>query len=164
MAYIGNQPTSAPFVTDTYTGTGSQTAFTNLSFAPAAPSAISVYVNGSYQTPAGDYSVSGTTLNFVSAPAGSAEIVVLHLGVGSAAVTVVADQSITAAKLANNAVTSDKLANTTVTAGVYGSGDSTQIPLITVDAQGRITQASNTTLTIPVVEQFPHPFLFLPSP
>jgi hypothetical protein len=154
MAYIGNQPTSAPFVTDTYTGTGSQTAFTNLSFAPAAPSAIAVYVNGAYQTPATDYTVSGTTLNFVSAPAGSAEIVVLHLGVGASTVTTVADKAITPAKLADTAVTP----------GVYGSGDATQIPLITVDAQGRITQASNTTLVIPEAEQFPHPFLFLPSP
>lgn len=99
MAYIGNQPTSAPFITDTYTGTGSQTLFGGLSFAPAAPSAISVYVNGSYQTPAGDYSVNGTTLNFVSAPAGSAEIVVLHLGVGASTVTTVADGAITTAKL-----------------------------------------------------------------
>ena len=164
MAYIGNQPTSAPFVTDTYTGTGSQTAFLNLSFAPAAPSAIAVYVNGAYQTPATDYTVSGTTLNFVSAPAGSAEIVVLHLGVGASTVTTVADAAITTAKIANDAVTSDKLADTTVTAGVYGSGDATQIPLITVDAQGRITQASNTTLVVPEAETFPHPFLFLPSP
>ena len=184
MAYIGNQPTSAPFVTDTYTGTGSQTAFLNLTFAPAAPSAIAVYVNGAYQTPATDYTVSGTTLNFVSAPAGSAEIVVLHLGVGSSTVTTVADAVITTAKIANDAVTSTKiadgsitttkiadgnvttakLADTTVTPGVYGSGDATQIPLITIDAKGRITQASNTTLVVPEAETFPHPFLFLPSP
>ena len=59
----------------------------------------------------------------------------------------------------NRAVTADKIANTTVTAGIYGSGDATQIPLITVDDQGRITSAANTVL---VVETFPHPFLFLP--
>jgi hypothetical protein len=109
MSYIGNRPTSAPFITDTYTGNGSQTAFLNLSFAPAAPSAIAVYANGSYQTPASDYSVSGTTLNFSAAPALSTEIVVLHLGVGAAAVTTVADGAITSIKIANNAVGSSQL-------------------------------------------------------
>jgi hypothetical protein len=99
MAYIGNQPTSAPFITDTFTGTGSQTAFLNMTFAPAATSSIAVFVNGSYQTPTTDYTVSGTTLNFVSAPAGSAEIVVLHLGVGASTTTTVADGAITQAKL-----------------------------------------------------------------
>lgn len=74
------------------------------------------------------------------------------------------DDAVSTNNIINRAVTADKIANTAVTAGVYGSGDSTQIPLITVDAQGRITEVSNTTLTIPVVEQFPHPFLFLPSP
>ena len=61
--------------------------------------------------------------------------------------------------LANN-ITTRELENTTVTPGVYGSGDVTQIPLITVDAQGRITNASNTAFVVP--EPFPHPFLFLP--
>lgn len=71
------------------------------------------------------------------------------------------NNAVTESKIANEAVTSSKLANTTVNAGVYGSGDATQIPLITVDAQGRITQAANVVLS---VETFPHPFLFLPSP
>ena len=99
MSYIGNQVTSSPFITDTYTGTGTQTAFLNMSFAPAATSSIAVYVNGAYKTPTTDYTVSGTSLNFVSAPAASATIVVLHLGVGAQTTTVVADGSITQAKL-----------------------------------------------------------------
>jgi hypothetical protein len=102
MAYIGNQPTSAPFITDTYTGTGSQTAFLNMTFAPAATSSIAVFVNGVYQRPTAQYTVSGTTLNFVSAPAAAAAIVVLHLGVGAAATTTVADGSVTNAKFASD--------------------------------------------------------------
>jgi hypothetical protein len=57
----------------------------------------------------------------------------------------VSDGSITTAKLADDAVTAAKLADTAVTAGTYGS--STASPQITIDAQGRITSASNQTIS-----------------
>ena len=99
MSYIGNQVTSSPFVTDAYTGTGTQTQFLNMSFAPAATSSIAVFVNGLYKIPTTDYTVSGKTLTFTSAPAAAAAITVLHLGVGAQTTTVVADGSVTQAKL-----------------------------------------------------------------
>lgn len=43
-------------------------------------------------------------------------------------------------------VSSSVLANTSVTAGSYGSAS--QIPVYTVDAQGRLTSASNTSIAI----------------
>ena len=58
---------------------------------------------------------------------------------------VIADGSITTAKIADDAVTADKLADTSVTAGTYGS--TTVSPQITVDAQGRITNVSNKTIS-----------------
>ena len=56
----------------------------------------------------------------------------------------ISDGSINTAKLADDAVTAAKLANTAVTAGTYGS--SSAIPSITVDAQGRVTSASTSSI------------------
>jgi len=118
MAYIGNQPTSSPFITDVFSGDDATTSFSNMTYAPAATSSIAVYVDGAYQRPTLDYTVSGTVLNFSSAPAtGTSNIIVLHLGVGAAATTTVADGAITTAKVAEQAITASKFsadANTSV--------------------------------------------------
>jgi hypothetical protein len=53
------------------------------------------------------------------------------------------DGSIDTAHIADDQVTAAKLANTAVTAAAYGS--SSAIPVITIDAQGRITAASTAT-------------------
>lgn len=57
----------------------------------------------------------------------------------------ITDGTIAAADLADGSVTALKLANTTVTSGTYGTA--TQVPALTVDAQGRITGVVNTTIT-----------------
>lgn len=44
-------------------------------------------------------------------------------------------------------VTGGVLANTAVTAGVYGGAAA--IPVVTVDAQGRLTNVTNTAISIP---------------
>lgn len=102
MAYIGNQVKSNPFIIDRFSGTGSVTQFTGMTFAPAGTAAVAVFVGGIYQDPTSAYSISGTTLNFTSAPtAGTSNIVVLHLGVG-ATTTIPSDGSVTTAKLASD--------------------------------------------------------------
>jgi hypothetical protein len=109
MANIGNSIVSSPYIVDVFSGTGSQTAFT-LQYAPATTAAIAVHVAGVYQAPS-SYTLSGTTLTFNSAPtAGSSNIQVLHLSIGSVA-QVPSDGSVTTAKIADGAITAEKIAD-----------------------------------------------------
>ena len=66
------------FTTDVHTGDGSTTAFT-LSETPANASSIMVFVDGILQKATTNYSLSGTTLTFTTAPDASAEIETKHL-------------------------------------------------------------------------------------
>ena len=101
MSYIGNQPFTAAFLVDTFSGTGSQTAFT-MTVAPANTSSILVSVTGVLQSP-DTYSVSGTTLTFSAAPpSGTSNISVRYLGIPASGVTTTAYRTVT---------------NTTATAG-----------------------------------------------
>ena len=144
MAYIGNQLTSTSFVVDTFSGTGSQTAFTGLTFAPASTAAISVYVAGVYQAPS-SYSLSGTTLNFNSAPAvGSSNIQVLHLGTGATA-GVPSDGSVSVAKMAANAITTSSIADANVTDAKIVAVANTKITGLVTASQ--IANVANTQVT-----------------
>ena len=89
MSYIGNQPTSVAFLTDQFSGTGSQTAFT-LSAAPANTASILVAVSGVLQDPT-TYSTSGLTLTFIAAPpSGTGNISVRYLGIPASNITTTA--------------------------------------------------------------------------
>jgi hypothetical protein len=120
MANIGNSIVSSPYIVDVFSGTGSQTAFT-LQYAPATTAAIAVHVAGVYQAPS-SYTLSGTTLTFNSAPtAGSSNIQVLHLSIGSVA-QVPSDGSVTTAKIATGAVTETTIADGAITAAKIADG------------------------------------------
>lgn len=94
MAYIGNQPTTTAFLTDTFSANGSGTVFT-LSAAPANTNSIIVAVSGVLQDPS-TYSVSGTTLTFSAAPpAGTGNISVRFLGIPASGVTTTAYRTVT---------------------------------------------------------------------
>ena len=86
MSYIGNTPTSAAYVTDTFSGNGSTTAFT-MSVAPASTSSMLVAISGVLQDPS-TYAIVGMTLNFSAAPPiGTGNISVRYLGIPASGVT-----------------------------------------------------------------------------
>lgn len=94
MSYIGASPTSVAFLTDQFSGTGSQTAFT-LSAAPANTASILVAVSGVLQDPT-TYSTSGLTLTFSAAPpSGTANISVRYLGIPASNITTTAYRTLT---------------------------------------------------------------------
>jgi len=94
MSYIGNPIYQSAFVTDQFSGTGSQTAYT-MSVAPANPGSVLVVVSGVLQEPT-TYSVSGTTLTFSGAPpAGTGNISVRYMGIPASGVTTTAYRTIT---------------------------------------------------------------------
>jgi hypothetical protein len=101
MSYIGNSPTSVPFIADSFSGNSSTTSFTPLTRAPAGTASIAVFIAGVYQAP-GTYTLSGVTITFATAPAtGTNNIIVLHLGTGSVA-QVTSDGSVTLTKLSGD--------------------------------------------------------------
>ena len=80
MAYFGNSPLSASYLTDYFSGNNTTVAFT-LSRAPVSASSVIITISGVKQA-ASTYGVSGTTLTFSGAPpTGTNNIEVLHLGV-----------------------------------------------------------------------------------
>jgi hypothetical protein len=94
MPIIGNQPTQAAFLVDTFSGTGSQTVFT-MSVAPANPASVIVAVHGVVQDPS-TYSVSGTALTFSSAPpSGTGNISSRYLGIPASGVATTAYRTVT---------------------------------------------------------------------
>ena len=98
MPYVGNSPAAnfASVTKDTFSGDGSETAFT-LSKA-ATTNGVAVFVENVRQEPTTAYSVSGTTLTFTAAPVSSSgnNIYVLHHNAPASTATHPAGQDLTA--------------------------------------------------------------------
>jgi len=122
MAYIGNQVSSVLFTVNTFSGDGSATSFGPMDRAPAGPASVAVFVAGSYKTPSVDYTISGTSIVFTSAPAlGTNNIVVHHLGNGVMATQTPVDGSVTGAKISANSVRGNNIVAGQITGNLIGN-------------------------------------------
>lgn len=145
--------TSTTFVVTQLTGNGSTTAFTLA--AQTVENNTNVYFDGVYQSKA-NYSVSGATITFSTAPENgvaievmSSEGVTLSIGTpdnNSVTTVKIADDAVTQAKIANDAVGADQLAsNAVVTASVVD--DAITSAKIANNAVGSDQLATNAVVT-----------------
>lgn len=128
--------------TNEFSGNGSTTAFT-LSADPSTENNTQVYIDGVYQEK-GTYAVSGTTLTFSTAPPNGTSIEVMAFSASS--VGVVADGSITTAKLENSSGSSDGVTTAKI------ATDAVTQAKIADDAVGADQLASNSVVTASIVD------------
>ena len=139
MSYIGNPIISTDFPKDTFSGTGSITAFT-MSIAPASVNAVLVAVSGVVQEPS-TYTVSGTTLTFSGAPpSGTNNISVRHLGVAGIP-NVPSTGSVVPASLSTGAPSWASSGNVGV--GTSTGGGKLQVAVGTTNISGSAWNSSN---------------------
>jgi hypothetical protein len=134
------------FTVDNFTANGTGTTVA-LSETPASANSLVVAIDGVIQTAPENFSLSGTTITFTSAPDNGSNVTVRHLGFRTTStVTALTAGSVTTTELADGSVTTNKLASTAVTAGTYGGASN--VSSFTVDAKGRLTAASNVAIDL----------------
>ena len=140
-------------VRETYTGDGTSTDFTTTATF-AGQNDLLVFVDGVIQYPGVDFTLSGTTLTFLSAPQNGAEILLYGLTSITSVVTP-GDGTVTAAKLAASAYTRDTFNgdNSTTSFTLTRDPGSVYSPFIYVDGviQDPITHYSITGTTLTFV-------------
>lgn len=132
-------------VVNSFTGSQATNSSTELTLTeePLNAQSIMVYVNGVYQKPATNYTVSGTTLTFTGSLASSDEIDVHHLSIRTGVVHV-ADRSVTSDKLDDNITIRGNLtvsgATTTINSTTL-TVDDKNIEIASVDSPTDVTAA-----------------------
>ena len=104
---------STDFLISTFTGNNSTTAF-SLSNTPTSENQCSVYISGVYQSKA-NFSVSGSTLTFSTAPPSGSAIEVMVARTVVFGIGIPDDNTVSTAKIQDDAVTSAKVDSTVAT-------------------------------------------------
>lgn len=158
---------SIDWLVDQFSGTGAQTVFT-LTRDPGVAANCDVSISGVTQVPGVDFTVSGTTLTFTTAPASGTDNVCVRygsalpsggtVGVDGVATAAIQDNAVTSDKIAAGAVTSDKIeatiSNKTVSnytesvVAIGNSGTSQTLSLASGTFQ-TVTLTGNCTFTMP---------------
>ena len=107
MAYIGTDINYGNLAFQTGTGDGSDTTpIATLSYTVPTSASIMVTLDGVTQVPDTDYTASGTTLTFTTAPVNLVKILVYFLG-RSLDIGTPADNTVTSAKIVNGTIVND---------------------------------------------------------
>jgi hypothetical protein len=142
MAYIGRDTDKISNVevldNITFDGSSSYTLQKNsVNFTPSSANTLLVSIDGVVQ--AGNFTVSGSTIDFGTAVAGTSTCdFILHYGVGL--ITTPADGTVTEAKIGSGAVTSAKLSYPLTTFSSTGIDDNATSTAITIDSDGHVTK------------------------
>lgn len=150
MAYIGNTPDVNNFAagTDNFNGDSTETVFT-LTRRVTGVNDVIVVVENVVQDPFTAYTIaanntSGTAdITFASAPPTGTGNIQVRFNFAQ----IVTFDIIDGGNILGGTITDTKLANTAVVAGTYGGTEN--IPVITVNAQGRLVSAANVAVAIP---------------
>ena len=147
--WVDSGITFSPTV-ERFSGTGSQTSFT-LSSSPGTAMALIINISGVVQTPTVDYTVSGTTLTFTTAPpSGTNNITVQNFGSagvinvpadGSVTTSKIVDGSVTGAKMADKAITQQKLDDSIGTSASQSEAEAGTLPNLRLFSPLRVAQA-----------------------
>jgi uncharacterized membrane protein len=146
IVYLGKElaiPTAQSNLSyQTGTGDGTTTPIATLSRTAPTDQSIMVMLNGVTQVPGTDYSVSGTTLTFTTAPVVGENILVYFLGIASN-IGVPSDDTVSTAKLMDASVTQAKIHGDVILGGT-SIGNSNVIRTNTTTITENATFLSNT--------------------
>ena len=118
-ATIAPVEASTEFKISQFTGNGSTTAYTLSAQTPE--NNTNVYWDGVYQSKA-NYSVSGTTLTFSTAPPNGVAVEVMAAHAVIVSVSTPDDNTVSTVKIVNSAVTTAKIADGSITSAKLGAG------------------------------------------
>lgn len=135
------------FTVDNFTANGSATSFA-LSDTPASANTLIVAVNGVLQTTPNNFTVSGSTLTFTSAPAANANVTIRHLGYRSTTTltAIPANTTITQPTLSNPTITLAGSTSYKANADFYDSTGTTLVGNVSTYSSNSMAITANTTL------------------